>query len=386
MNFNENVSPWKRVEVNSEQNLIKLNVMRNLEILFDLHYPSPSCQPTAHSTCSFSASHIYFHKNFPHSTFNSFLRKWKFQSAHKSQLIYITTHPAYLLIMWIYIYFSLIFLSSSPLARLIFVQQENIGLVVPWMLGVLTFMSLEAVATVYQNILRDHINGVSFVYLKFQILSPFSLPFFAPAVSRYPVCVCTHRWEPFKSLFNRKFHSLLLSFKHFDGLCKAEAVSARARKLSSKHTQTQRGETNPSLKSLFLANLYQFPLFLPLFPLFSVFWSFSALLCWPCHSERNEVFFPHFQISSLFQQKKNSFLILPNSLPPYLFICRPSLCMLWCDSTIWSVRVFHSKSTRPLLSFDRTRTMIPSDHRRQFRCARTTTMITVAAQRTSKII
>jgi hypothetical protein len=39
--------------------------------------------------------------------------------------------------------------------------KENIGLVIPWMLGLLTFMSLEAVATVYANILRDHINDVS---------------------------------------------------------------------------------------------------------------------------------------------------------------------------------------------------------------------------------
>lgn len=38
--------------------------------------------------------------------------------------------------------------------------QENIGLVIPWMVGILTFMSLEAVSTVYLNILRDHINGV----------------------------------------------------------------------------------------------------------------------------------------------------------------------------------------------------------------------------------
>jgi hypothetical protein len=40
-------------------------------------------------------------------------------------------------------------------------SQENVGLVIPWMVGILTFMSLEAVSTVYLNILRDHINGVS---------------------------------------------------------------------------------------------------------------------------------------------------------------------------------------------------------------------------------
>lgn len=41
------------------------------------------------------------------------------------------------------------------------VSQENVGLVIPWMVGILTFMSLEAVSTVYLNILRDHINGVN---------------------------------------------------------------------------------------------------------------------------------------------------------------------------------------------------------------------------------
>lgn len=44
-----------------------------------------------------------------------------------------------------------------------FLPQENVGLVIPWMLGLLTFMSLEAVSTVYLNILRDHINGVNIV-------------------------------------------------------------------------------------------------------------------------------------------------------------------------------------------------------------------------------
>lgn len=47
------------------------------------------------------------------------------------------------------------------LSRFCFGPQENIGLVIPWMVGILTFMSLEAVSTVYLNILRDHINGVN---------------------------------------------------------------------------------------------------------------------------------------------------------------------------------------------------------------------------------
>lgn len=42
-----------------------------------------------------------------------------------------------------------------------FVSQENSGLVVPWILGFITFMALEAVAMVYSNVLRDHVNRVS---------------------------------------------------------------------------------------------------------------------------------------------------------------------------------------------------------------------------------
>lgn len=39
--------------------------------------------------------------------------------------------------------------------------QENSSLVVPWILGFITFMALEAVAMVYSNVLRDHVNRVS---------------------------------------------------------------------------------------------------------------------------------------------------------------------------------------------------------------------------------
>lgn len=39
--------------------------------------------------------------------------------------------------------------------------QENVGFVVPWIIGFVTFMALEAVAMVYSNVLRDHVNRVS---------------------------------------------------------------------------------------------------------------------------------------------------------------------------------------------------------------------------------
>lgn len=40
-------------------------------------------------------------------------------------------------------------------------SQENSSLVVPWIVGAIAFTSLEAVAMVYSNVLRDHVNRVS---------------------------------------------------------------------------------------------------------------------------------------------------------------------------------------------------------------------------------
>lgn len=51
--------------------------------------------------------------------------------------------------------------------------QENVPLIAPWMLGVILFMSIEGICTVYANVLRDHINGVS--ALKTHLSSGFSL-------------------------------------------------------------------------------------------------------------------------------------------------------------------------------------------------------------------
>nr|CAD7199126.1 unnamed protein product [Timema douglasi] len=36
--------------------------------------------------------------------------------------------------------------------------KENAAFVVPWIIGFITFMALEAVAMVYSNVLRDHVN------------------------------------------------------------------------------------------------------------------------------------------------------------------------------------------------------------------------------------
>ena len=45
-------------------------------------------------------------------------------------------------------------------------SQENAGLVVPWIIGFITFMALEAVSMVYSNVLRDHVNRVSVNHFK----------------------------------------------------------------------------------------------------------------------------------------------------------------------------------------------------------------------------
>uniref|UniRef100_A0A8D9E098 Uncharacterized protein n=1 Tax=Cacopsylla melanoneura TaxID=428564 RepID=A0A8D9E098_9HEMI len=36
--------------------------------------------------------------------------------------------------------------------------EERTSFVVPWIVGCITFMSLEAMAMVYSNVLRDHVN------------------------------------------------------------------------------------------------------------------------------------------------------------------------------------------------------------------------------------
>lgn len=40
-------------------------------------------------------------------------------------------------------------------------MQENAGLVVPWLIGLLTFISFEALGLVYANVLKDQNLGVS---------------------------------------------------------------------------------------------------------------------------------------------------------------------------------------------------------------------------------
>ncbi|XP_056648340.1 uncharacterized protein LOC130452875 [Diorhabda sublineata] len=38
------------------------------------------------------------------------------------------------------------------------IYRENISLIIPWVIGFITFMALEAVSMVYSNVLRDHVN------------------------------------------------------------------------------------------------------------------------------------------------------------------------------------------------------------------------------------
>ncbi|XP_046395031.1 uncharacterized protein LOC124162509 [Ischnura elegans] len=59
-------------------------------------------------------------------------------------------------------YFAIIgtqlFMIVLSIVLLVGIYKENSGLVVPWIIGFITFMALEAVALVYSNVLRDHVN------------------------------------------------------------------------------------------------------------------------------------------------------------------------------------------------------------------------------------
>ncbi|KAJ1521299.1 hypothetical protein ONE63_002977 [Megalurothrips usitatus] len=41
---------------------------------------------------------------------------------------------------------------------LVAVNRENAALIVPWVVGTIAFIAMEAVGTVYSNVLRDHVN------------------------------------------------------------------------------------------------------------------------------------------------------------------------------------------------------------------------------------
>ncbi|PNF21007.1 hypothetical protein B7P43_G09513 [Cryptotermes secundus] len=51
-----------------------------------------------------------------------------------------------------------LFMVVLSIVLLFGIFKENSGLVVPWIIGFITFMALEAVAMVYSNVLRDHVN------------------------------------------------------------------------------------------------------------------------------------------------------------------------------------------------------------------------------------
>nr|XP_023014238.1 uncharacterized protein LOC111504005 [Leptinotarsa decemlineata] len=59
-------------------------------------------------------------------------------------------------------YFAIIgshlFMIVLSIGLLFGIFRENISLVIPWVIGFITFMALEAVAMVYSNVLRDHVN------------------------------------------------------------------------------------------------------------------------------------------------------------------------------------------------------------------------------------
>lgn len=50
---------------------------------------------------------------------------------------------------------------NVPIVKSFLLFQENAGLVVPWLIGILTFISFEALGLVYANVLKDQIFNVS---------------------------------------------------------------------------------------------------------------------------------------------------------------------------------------------------------------------------------
>ncbi|XP_060835325.1 uncharacterized protein LOC132918210 [Rhopalosiphum padi] len=51
-----------------------------------------------------------------------------------------------------------LFIFAASVILLLGIVKERVSLIVPWIVGLITFMALEAVAIVYSNVLRDHVN------------------------------------------------------------------------------------------------------------------------------------------------------------------------------------------------------------------------------------
>ncbi|CAG9855948.1 unnamed protein product [Phyllotreta striolata] len=67
--------------------------------------------------------------------------------------VYYGVQIAYLAIIGTHLFMILL-----SIVLLIGIYRENISLIIPWVIGFITFMALEAVSMVYSNVLRDHVN------------------------------------------------------------------------------------------------------------------------------------------------------------------------------------------------------------------------------------
>ncbi|XP_037297413.1 uncharacterized protein LOC115450159 [Manduca sexta] len=61
--------------------------------------------------------------------------------------------------------------------------QENVAFLVPWVVGCMTFMALEAMAMVYSNILRDHVNK------QFDSMCKAEISFLVPRILLNCLCI-----------------------------------------------------------------------------------------------------------------------------------------------------------------------------------------------------
>ncbi|CAF4895244.1 unnamed protein product [Pieris macdunnoughi] len=63
------------------------------------------------------------------------------------------------------------------------IYKENVAFLVPWVVGCMTFMALEAMAMVYSNILRDHVNK------QFDAMCKAEITFLIPRILLNCLCI-----------------------------------------------------------------------------------------------------------------------------------------------------------------------------------------------------
>ncbi|XP_050521646.1 uncharacterized protein LOC126894569 isoform X2 [Daktulosphaira vitifoliae] len=63
-----------------------------------------------------------------------------------------------------------LFIFATSVVLILGIVKERVSLIVPWIVGLITFMALEAVAVVYSNVLRDHVNKQFDSFCKIEVI------------------------------------------------------------------------------------------------------------------------------------------------------------------------------------------------------------------------